>query len=401
MKTHHRWSVRILGLFVAAAMMFETAITPVFAEETPAVEETAITAVSDDETFAAPEAETSDSQSEEAEPDPETDAEQETPESDPETEAVQEETETHPEETPAEPELLTRTENAKAASDAENGEETVLLNEEYVDGTYEGTGNGRNGAITVSVVIENGAIKSIDVLSHQETESYDAFKALVMDDAATVGALKASRSEVARAYTSLVPKTTQTLMVSVKLQSVSYEVLAKSAKTYSLITASGAEGKISYTKTSGTSYITVNSSTGKITVAKGIPAGNYTVKIKVTAAATDDMLEAAESVTVRITVKKAAQPMTVSAKTVKVARKKVVRKKQTVNAVTISNAQGTVTYKKVSGSKKITVNARTGRITVAKRTKRGTYTVTIRVTAAGNQNYEAGTKTVTVKVRVK
>ena len=336
MKTHHRWSVRILGLFVAAAIMFETAITPVFAEETP-----------------------------------------------------------------AEPELLTRTENTKAASDAENGEETVLPNEEYVDGTYEGTGNGRNGAITVSVVIENGAIKSIDVLSHQETESCEAFKALVMDDAATVGALKASRSEVARAYTSLVPKTTQTLKVSVKLQSVGYEVLAKSAKTYNLITASGAEGKISYSKTSGTSYITVNSSTGKITVAKGTPAGNYTVKIKVTAAATDDMLEASESVTVRITVIKAAQPMTVSAKTVKVARKKVVRKKQTVNAVTTSNAQGTVTYKKVSGSKKITVNARTGRITVAKRTKKGTYTVTIQVTAAGNQNYEAGTKTVTVKVRVK
>ena len=42
----------------------------------------------------------------------------------------------------------------------------------YTDGTYEGTGEGRNGAITLSVTIKDGAIVSVTVVSHKETTSY-------------------------------------------------------------------------------------------------------------------------------------------------------------------------------------------------------------------------------------
>ncbi len=100
---------------------------------------------------------------------------------------------------------------------------------------------------------------------------------------------------------------------------------------------------------------------------------------------------------------KYANTLTVKAKkpTVKFARLK--KKNQTIALkkwVTISKAQGKVTCKKSSGNKKITVS-KTGKITVKKGLKKGTYKVKIKVTAAGNANYKAKTKTVTVKITVK
>ena len=77
--------------------------------------------------------------------------------------------------------------------------------------------------------------------------------------------------------------------------------------------------------------------------------------------------------------------------------------KQTVTALTVTKAQGKVTYAKVaSGSSKyLTVNKTTGKVFVAKGTPKGTYKIKVKVTAAGNANYKALSKTVTVKVTVK
>ena len=102
------------------------------------------------------------------------------------------------------------------------------------------------------------------------------------------------------------------------------------------------------------------------------------------------------------TVKKA-QPMTVKVKKPSVKASKLTKKKQTIKktkAFTIKNAKGTVTFKKKSGSKKLTINSK-GVITVKKGTKKGTYKIKVTVTAAGNDTYAAGSKTVTVKVAVK
>lgn len=41
------------------------------------------------------------------------------------------------------------------------------------------------------------------------------------------------------------------------------------------------------------------------------------------------------------------------------------------------------------------------KITVKKRLKKGTYKLKVTVTAAGNRNYLAGTKTVTLKVKIR
>lgn len=98
--------------------------------------------------------------------------------------------------------------------------------------------------------------------------------------------------------------------------------------------------------------------------------------------------------------KKAAQPMKVTASKKTVKAKKLKKKAQTVKAITVKNNKGKVTYAKVGGSGKLTVT-KAGKIVVKKKTKKGTYSVKVKVSAAGNGDYLAGSKTVTVKIVVK
>ena len=79
-------------------------------------------------------------------------------------------------------------------------------------------------------------------------------------------------------------------------------------------------------------------------------------------------------------------------------------------AIAVNNARGTVTYTKVSVStkaankkygKKIKINTKTGKVTLVKGLKTGTYKVTVKVRAAGNDTYKAMTKTAKFTVKVK
>ena len=109
--------------------------------------------------------------------------------------------------------------------------------------------------------------------------------------------------------------------------------------------------------------------------------------------------------TKRLTFKitKANNPITAKSKTATVKYSKLKKKNQTVerkNAITVSKAQGSVTYAKSSGNKKITV-AKNGKITVKKGLKKGTYKVKIKVTASGNSTYKAKSNTVAVTIKIK
>ena len=97
------------------------------------------------------------------------------------------------------------------------------------------------------------------------------------------------------------------------------------------------------------------------------------------------------------------QPMTVKPVLKKVSFKKLKKKAQIVKgALVVKKNQGKVTYKKLKGSSaKLSINKKTGKITVKKRTKKGTYKIKVKVTAEGNKLYKAGSKSVTVKIRVK
>jgi endo-1,4-beta-xylanase len=99
------------------------------------------------------------------------------------------------------------------------------------------------------------------------------------------------------------------------------------------------------------------------------------------------------------TIAKAKNTMTAKAKTVKAKASKKTTIKKT-KAFTVKKAQGKVTFKKASGNKKITVS-KTGKVVVKKGLKKGkTFSVKVKVTAAGNKNYKKLVKTVTLKVKV-
>ena len=86
---------------------------------------------------------------------------------------------------------------------------------------------------------------------------------------------------------------------------------------------------------------------------------------------------------------------------------KLKKKSQSIavgKAFNIVGAQGPVSFKVVKYDKKakekLTVNS-SGKVTVKKKLKKGTYTLNVEVTAGGNDAYNPGSQIVTLKVRVK
>ena len=110
---------------------------------------------------------------------------------------------------------------------------------------------------------------------------------------------------------------------------------------------------------------------------------------------------------------KAANPLTIKAKTATVKYSKLKKKAQTLAVTKVINftnqTNDSKTYTLLSakkGSKSFKkyfkINKTTGKVTVKKRLKKGTYKVKVKVKAAGNVNYKpSAVKTVTFTVKVK
>ena len=114
-------------------------------------------------------------------------------------------------------------------------------------------------------------------------------------------------------------------------------------------------------------------------------------------------------VELKFTAKGKVNPFTAKGKSVTVRRNKAQTVKR-AKAIKISKNKGKVTYKKVKVGntkinkkygKKITVNKKTGNITVKKGLKKGTYKVRIKAVAAGDKTYDSSVKSVTVTLKVK
>ncbi len=152
-------------------------------------------------------------------------------------------------------------------------------------------------------------------------------------------------------------------------------------------------GNLTY-KSSNTAIAKV-SSTGVVT-----PVKPGTVKMTITAAETANYLKATKTVTVTVT--KGTQSMVVTAVTRTASYSTLKTKSVTVTKpLTISGSIGTKTYTRVGNSNYFTVNKTTGNVTIKKGTPKGTYTVKIKVTAAGNYRWKSCSKTVVCKVTVK
>lgn len=165
---------------------------------------------------------------------------------------------------------------------------------------------------------------------------------------------------------------------------------ALGSKAFSL--GAKAPGKLTY-KSSNTKVAVVDKN-GKVTV-KAV--GN--AKITISAASSSNYNAASKTVTIKVTKPAPTIKVKTTSATVKYANLK--KKAQTVALGASVNSKGTLSYQKVSGSSVITVNKKTGALSVRKGTKKGTYKVKVRVKAAAKGKYNAGTKNVTVTIRVK
>lgn len=99
-------------------------------------------------------------------------------------------------------------------------------------------------------------------------------------------------------------------------------------------------------------------------------------------------------------------PMTVTAKDASVKYKNAKKKNQTIAVSKIFTFEplgnGPLIFSKVSGNKKITIARSTGKITVKKKIKKGTYTIKVKVVAAGDSTYKASDENiVTFKIKVR
>ena len=152
-----------------------------------------------------------------------------------------------------------------------------------------------------------------------------------------------------------------------------------------------AKTTVSY-KSSNTKVATVDKN-GKVTI-KGVG----TAKITITAAAKNNYKAATKTVTIKVA--KAAPTIKTKVGTKNIKYTSLKKKAQVFTLGTTVNSKGKLTYKKLTKSSVISV-ASNGRITVKKGTKKGTYKVKIRISAAARGNFNAGSKTVTVTVKVK
>lgn len=94
-------------------------------------------------------------------------------------------------------------------------------------------------------------------------------------------------------------------------------------------------------------------------------------------------------------------PMTVKATALSVAWNEVRDGAKTLSPLTVSNAAGEVTYAVVAKNAALSFNAKTGKLTVLKGTGPGTYTMKVKVSAAGSKKYAAASKTVELSVTVR
>lgn len=103
---------------------------------------------------------------------------------------------------------------------------------------------------------------------------------------------------------------------------------------------------------------------------------------------------------------KKANTLKVKGKAAQVKLSKLNKKAQTLSVSSVikfkNRGQGPLRYKKVSGNKKITIDKKTGKVTVRKGLNKGTYKVKVKVKAIGNKNYKASAyKPATFTIKVK
>lgn len=108
-----------------------------------------------------------------------------------------------------------------------------------------------------------------------------------------------------------------------------------------------------------------------------------------------------KTLTAKFKIKKAANPINVKSTVRSVKYKSLKRKAQTAAPLSVSRAQGELSFSKLSGDKRIKLNAKTGKLTFKKGMNKGSYTLRLKLTANGTANYKSFSKVYKVTVKVK
>ena len=181
---------------------------------------------------------------------------------------------------------------------------------------------------------------------------------------------------------------------SVKPQNVKVNAPAGKILTYN--------GKVQIGVAAGSGY-TLTGTT------KATNAGKYTAKATLKTDADYDYSWAdgmTDPKTVSWQIKKAANPLKVKGRSVKIKASAVKNKTLTLAVTKVmaftGKGQGRVSYTKASGNTKIIINKTTGKVTLKKGLKKGRYVVKVKVKASGNKNYNASSvKTIVITIIVK
>ena len=184
-------------------------------------------------------------------------------------------------------------------------------------------------------------------------------------------------------------KNTQTITVTVK--NTKGTVTKKYGDKVFYIGAK-AKGGLTY-KSSNTKVATVDSK-GKVTI-----KGTGAVRITMTAKATSTYKAATRDLVIKVAKKTPSITTKISSKAISYNTLK--KKSQVFTLGTSVASKGTLTLKKLSGTSAITVNSKTGKFTVKKGLKKGTYRVKVQIKSAAKGNYNAASRTMTVTVKVK
>ncbi|MDO4501662.1 MAG: hypothetical protein Q4D06_00620 [Coriobacteriia bacterium] len=100
-----------------------------------------------------------------------------------------------------------------------------------------------------------------------------------------------------------ISKKSQALGVSAAQRSKKVAYSKRSARYTSKVSVTGAKGKLTWSKVSGTKKLTVGKTTGKVRVTAGTKRGTYRIKVKVSSATTTNYKAASKTVTVTVRVK--------------------------------------------------------------------------------------------------
>lgn len=181
--------------------------------------------------------------------------------------------------------------------------------------------------------------------------------------------------------------------ISLAAQTATYtgKAIAYSGK----VTKKGSSGNVTY------SYYSDAACKKAVKAANVKNVGTYYVKATLAADANHN---AATSKAVKLTIAKAKATAKAKKATVSLKVSALKKKAQTVANLTVTCDKGKASYKNASSNKtakKFKVNAKTGKVTVPKGTKKGTYAVKVKVTVNAGANYQKLTKTVSFKVKVK